>query len=259
MAGHLWCSTGAKACQGEELLGEDSGHVGVDGSLSHEGHLIHLFEDSISLLVQPLLWDQNVYMYKNFKFFTKASIKIRVKNIMMNFISTFAILKLILKLFTSNIQRHLRVLPQEADRWRRGRRKTAAWHIADTPRSGGIDLAIVMKTSFPSEITKFCLNKRWNNFWKKVLDNLLASCVFFVSYWFALQFILFFSKRKWKALTAWLKWWEISTCGHSEKVTSSRDTILPSFCLFFSAPHLFDENAIWSYFYARMTLQLSNC
>lgn len=137
MAGHLWCSTGAKACQGEELLGEDLGHVGVDGSLSHEGHLIHLIQSSKSwmlfcskiALVSQCNHCCETKMFtctKIFKFFTKASIKIRVKNIMMNFISTFAILKLILKLFTSNIQRHLRVLSQEADRWRRGRRKTAA-------------------------------------------------------------------------------------------------------------------------------------
>ncbi len=106
--------------------------------------------------------------------------------------------------FTSNIQRHLRVLSQEADRWRRGRRKTAAWHIADAPRSGGGWPGDSNEDIFPSENL---LDKWWNNFWRKVLDNLLVYRAF-SCHIDLLRCFSFFQSLGSLAFAAWLKWWE---------------------------------------------------
>lgn len=93
-------------------------------------------------------------------------------------------------------------------------------------------------------------------FLEKGFGQFVGFLCFFVSYWFALQFFLFFLKRKWKDFTAWLKWWEVSTCGHSKKVMSSRDTIPPSFFCFSVLPIFLMkmQNAICFFFFTPVWL-----
>ena len=240
MSGHLWCSTGAKACQGEELLGEDSGHVGVDGSLSHEGHLIHLFEDSISLLVQPLLWDQNVYIYKIFKFFTKASIKNYSNKYHDEF--HFDICNLEINSEVVYIQHPEASQGSAPGGWpletwtSQNCGLTHCWCAqigGDWPGDSNEDIFSIWN--------KILLEQMMEQFLEKGFGQFVGFLCLFVPNWFALQFFFFFQSQKWKAFTAWLKWWEVSTCGHSKKVMSSRDTIPPSFFVFQCSPSFWWE------------------